>query len=203
MTRLVLIRHGEQEAAARGRCYGSLDIGLSPAGEAQAHRLAHALSELELTAVISSPLRRAVRTAEPIAAAHGLTVAVNEALCELDFGQLEGRSFDEVAATEPELYQQWMTDPTTVVFPGGESFHDLHRRTLRAVDELRAAHADQTIVLVTHGGVIRAIVADALGLQAKRIFQLAVEPARLSVLDWTTASVVLQQLNGRCWPYPG
>src|SRR3712207_2412907 len=107
-TPLILVRHAEPSSDARGRCYGSLDIGLSAEGAVQAAALADALSTTEIAAVFSSPRRRALETAKPVANAHALPVLVDDDLRELNFGELEGERFDVIAATMPKLYEHWM-----------------------------------------------------------------------------------------------
>src|SRR5207302_3360680 len=136
MSRLILVRHCEPEEDARGLCYGRLDIGLSDAGREHAKRLAAGLARLEWDAVYASPRVRARETAHAVAAARD--VLVDEGLRELDFGELEGRSYDEIAASDPELYRAWMERPTTVRFPGGESFADLKARALKSLERIRA-----------------------------------------------------------------
>src|SRR5213076_2278069 len=95
---------------------------------------------------------------------------VEDDLRELDFGELEGRTFDEIAASEPELYRAWMSTPTQVRFPGGESFADLKERAIDALDRIRQAH--EAAVIVTHGGVLRAGVATWLSMPDEAIFRL-------------------------------
>ena len=127
-TRLVLVRHAQTDESARGRCYGRLDVQLSPRGLRQAQALADTLAGLPLAAVYSSPLVRALDTARPLAAARGLEPAVLEGLAELDFGEVEGLAYDEIEAERPELFHAWMDDPARVRFPGGESLADLRAR---------------------------------------------------------------------------
>jgi broad specificity phosphatase PhoE len=170
VSRLVLLRHAEPAEDARGRCYGSLDVGLSPAGRAHAVRLAAELRDLPLDAVYASPRRRALDTAAPLAAAHGLAPVVDERLRELDFGELEGRLYDEIAASEPELYRAWMETPTRIRFPGGECYDDLRVRAVAACEEIRRRHA--CALVVTHGGVVRAALAAWLAMPAEAIFRL-------------------------------
>lgn len=194
--RLVLVRHAEAEESARGRCYGSLDVGLSPTGRAQCARLARALTDEQLTAVVSSPRTRALETAQAIAEPRALEVRVDPDLRELDFGELEGRTYDEIAETMPELYAAWMTTPTRVRFPGGEGYPDLVRRALRAVERVRTQHVEGTVAVVAHGGVVRAVLADVLGMPDERIFRIAVEPASLAIVEWVEEVPTLVLLGG-------
>jgi alpha-ribazole phosphatase len=198
VTRLVLIRHAEAEHSARGRCYGSLDVGLSEQGRAQCAALAEALARESVAAVLASPRIRAVETAQAIAAPHGLSVRVDDDLRELDFGELEGRTYDEIAASMPDLYAEWMTNPTAVRFPSGESYADLEARALRAVASARA-ELDGTIVAVTHGGVVRAVLSDVLGVPADRIFRIAVAPASVSVVEWVDDTPVVLRVNAETY----
>lgn len=195
--RLILVRHAETELSARGRCYGSLDVGLSPLGRAQCVALEASLAEEPVAAVVSSPRVRALETAGAIARPHGLEVGVENDLRELDFGDLEGRTYDEIAARLPELYAAWMTTPTKVRFPGGESYADLKARALAAVERLRASHAGAAVVAVTHGGVVRAVVSEALGMPAEHIFRLAVDPASLTVVEWLQGEPLVRCVNSR------
>jgi alpha-ribazole phosphatase len=191
VTRLLLVRHAEPEEDARGRCYGRLDVGLSPAGLAQATALGEALAALGPMTVVSSPARRALDTTSRIGPA-----AVDERLRELDFGELEGRTYAEIERERPELFARWMRTPTEVVFPGGEGFEHLRVRACAAAAALRAEHAGDRVAVVAHGGVVRAIVAEALGLPSRSIFRLDVGHARLSVVDWFDDEPVVRLLNG-------
>jgi broad specificity phosphatase PhoE len=194
-TRLVLVRHEEPDASARGRCYGRLDVPLSAEGRVRSERLGAGLAGLSLAAVYSSPLRRSLDTAAAIAAAANLELRTDERLRELDFGELEGRTYDDVRAERPELYRAWMETPTRVRFPGGEAFADLCGRVLAASAEIRAAHAGEAVALVAHGGVVRVILADALGLADEAIFRLGQSHGGVSVVDWLGADPVVRVVN--------
>jgi alpha-ribazole phosphatase len=184
--RLILIRHAEPVEDMRGRCYGSLDVGLSSEGLRNAQRLAG----LECNAVYSSPRIRALDTARAITG----DVRIDDDLRELDFGELEGRTYDEIAASEPELYRAWMECPTTVTFPGGESFALLKKRALAALDRIRAAH--ETAVVVTHGGIIRAALAEWLSMPDEAIFRLDQSYCGISVVDWFGEIPIVRLVNG-------
>jgi alpha-ribazole phosphatase len=187
VTRLVLVRHAEPEADARGRCYGSLDVGLSDAGREHARRLAPALASLDN--VYASPRRRALETAELL----GASPVVDDDLREIDFGDFEGRRYDEIEQSDPELYRAWMERPTTVQFPGGESFADLQERALRAFDAIRSTH--ESAVVVTHGGVIRAGVAAWLGMPDEAIFRLDQSYCGVTIVEWLDGMPILRLLN--------
>lgn len=198
MTRLLLIRHAAPEEDARGRCYGRLDVGLSPAGLAAAERLAESLADVELDAVYVSPRLRAVQTAAALGRAH----VVDERLRELDFGELEGRTYEEIERERPELFRQWMETPTLVRFPGGESYGELRERVASAIGDVVAANEGRTAAIVSHGGVIRAALAVALALPDDRAFALDVGYARLSIVDWFGETTVVRLVNGAAADLP-
>jgi alpha-ribazole phosphatase len=190
VTRLVLIRHAQPEDDARGRCYGRLDVGLSPSGAKAAERLAGSLRDLSLDAVYSSPRRRAVQTAQLLGAPH-----VDERFGELDFGELEGKTYEEVEREHPELFRHWMKSPTEVRFPGGESWADLRARVDAGVADVLSS-SGETVAVVTHGGVVRAVLARVLGLPDERVFAFDVGYARVSVVDWFDSTAVVRLVNG-------
>ena len=194
-TRIVLVRHAETEESARGRCYGRLDVRLSQRGLQQAEALAASLAGLGLAAVYASPLARALDTARPIAAAHGLEPSVLDALAELDFGEVEGLRVDEMEAERPELFHAWMDDTAQVRFPCGEGLADLRGRVLPALVEIRARHERQAVAVVAHGGVIRVVLADALGLGDGALFRLDQAEGGVSVVDWLDGVPLLRVAN--------
>jgi alpha-ribazole phosphatase len=194
-TRLLLVRHAATDASFAGRCHGHLDVALSPEGRRQADALAAALADVPLVAVYSSPLARAVDTAAPLAAARGLEVVRDDRLRELDFGEVEGLSYEEISATHPELFRAWMESPTSVRFPGGEGFADLRARVLLAVAELRERHEGEAVAVVTHGGVVRAVLADVLGLEDGAVFRLGQVHGGVSVVEWVGGEPIVPQVN--------
>jgi alpha-ribazole phosphatase len=193
MSRLVLVRHAEPEEDSRGRCYGSLDVGLSPEGAEHAVKLAAELARLEVEAVYASPRRRALATAAPIAAAHGLAPVVDDRLRELDFGELEGRRYEEIERSEPELYRAWMERPTEVRFPGGECYEDLRGRAVEVCEEIRLRH--DCALVVTHGGVVRGALATWLEIPAAAIFRLDQRYGGVTIVDWLGGTPVVRVLN--------
>src|SRR5260370_15027920 len=139
-TVLWLLRHPEPEASARGRCYGSLDVALSPEGIRQAPSVADGLEQKTFAAIYTSPRQRCSQAAQILGAGRTCPVEIVAALRELDFGELEGRSYDEIATIYPDLYQQWMERPTETQFPGGEGFPEMYARVIAAPPDLRSRH---------------------------------------------------------------
>jgi alpha-ribazole phosphatase len=182
---------------ARGRCYGRLDVGLSENGRQQSRRVAELLAGEAVTAVVCSPAGRTRETAAAVAARHELGVTVLEELSELDFGELEGRTYEEIEVTWPDLYAAWMTEPASVAFPGGEALADLRARVSAAVMRLRALYDGSVVVAITHAGVVRTVLADALGIPDDRIFRLDIGPASITRVEWRDGVAVVRVVNSQ------
>jgi alpha-ribazole phosphatase/probable phosphoglycerate mutase len=194
-TVLWLLRHPEPEASARGRCYGSLDVALSPDGIRQARSVAHGLAQKTFAAIYTSPRQRCTQAAHILAAGRTCPVETIAALRELDFGEFEGHTYDEIAAMYPDLYQQWMKHPTETRFPGGESFPEMRARVIAVTRDLRSRHAGQSIALVTHGGVIRIILADALGMEAAKIFSIGQRYSAINAVRYFGETPIIELVN--------
>jgi probable phosphoglycerate mutase len=173
-TRIVAIRHGETAWNAEGRLQGQLDIPLNAMGRAQAARLAEALRDEGLTAVIASDLARAWHTAEALARPLGLPLAADRGLRERGFGLFEGLTRDEVAARWPDAHARWQRREPGFAPPGAESLDDFSARCVSAAAALARAHAGGSIALVCHGGVLDCLYRAATGaaLDAPRTWQL-------------------------------
>lgn len=195
-TDLWLIRHPEPEESSEGRCYGSRDWRLSEAGVQQAHAVAARLAGEPLAAIYSSPRRRCVEAASLIAEGRGCRVETLDDLRELDFGEFEGRRYEEIAAVYPSIYRDWMEKPTEVQFPGGESFRNMRQRVLAAAIQLRGRHDGKAIALVTHGGVNRIILADALGMPPASIFRLAQRYGSTNLIRYFGETPLVEIMNG-------
>jgi broad specificity phosphatase PhoE len=196
-TRLILVRHGETQANREMRYIGRRNDALTEQGQIQARQIVEALAPLPVAAVYSSPLERAYHTARPIAAHHHLEVQVMDELRESDFGLWEGLSRAEVIARssqDAEHLQAWLRD-TTLAPPDGESIDAMHKRVRTAVEQLAQAHADQTIVLVSHVGPIKALLCAALGAPTSTIFRIFLDPATISVVDWQQPFPIVRLVN--------
>lgn len=164
-TQLLLIRHGETAWNAEHRIQGQLDIPLSPLGMLQAARLAESLASEPIDSVYSSAQSRAWLTAAPLAARLGVEVISEPRLRERSFGVFEGQTLDEIAARYPEEFRKWRERDPAWRPEGGETGQQLIDRVMAAVTELGARHAGQTVVLVSHGGVLDVVYRAARALE--------------------------------------
>ena len=198
-TRLILLRHGEPDETVLGRCYGRLDHGLSHRGREQMRQAWRLLHNQSPSAIYSSPSRRAVESTA-LRASDTPAAGVDPRLREIDFGAFEGLTYDEIRTRYPQQYDQWMTRPTDVVFPDGESFTTMSARVREALGEIRRKHSGETVVTVSHGGVNRVALAEALDLHPRRIFRLAQAYACVNVIDYAGGESVVLVMNATVQP---
>jgi len=195
--RLYLIRHGEVEEAEAGRLLGRTDTPLSERGREQSRQLAEFLSTERLSSVYCSDLLRAKTMAYIIAERSNLEVQESSAWREIDMGEWEGRTFAALHDEAPGLVAQLFNDPASFVYPHGESFGVFTARVRGALDQLLTTHASSNIALITHGGVCRVIVGDALGMPSRNWLRLAQDYGCLNLIDWYGLNPILQVLNLR------
>jgi broad specificity phosphatase PhoE len=192
--RIVLVRHACTDGAPHGALVGSTDLPLSPRGLEQARELAPLVAALAPGAVYCSPLLRARQTCE--LAAPTANAQIDEDLREIDFGRWECKSFKEIAAQDPTLVDRWAAFDRGFTFPGGESLGGFSSRVRGCARRLCQAEA-QTVLVVTHGGVIAAMLCGTLGLRARQYVVFKIEYASCAVLDIFDGKAVLSGLNLR------
>ena len=193
-SRLVLVRHGVTDWNREGRFQGHLDPPLSHGGQHEAALVGARIAaedDLRPTRIVSSSLLRASQTADAIGAATGVTVEPDRRLIEIGQGEWEGRTHDEIAATDGERYAVWRTSDGLP--PGGETIEGTMERLGDVIDAILPGEG--TIVVVTHGGTIRVLGRMLLELSARRAWALDVDNASLSVIDRDNGSWRLVRWN--------
>ena len=194
MSRLLLVRHGLTMLHKGDRFWGKTDIALSNIGIMQAAQLRARLASEKIAAVYSSTLSRARFTAEIIASEHGLAVIACDELCECNFGYAEGLSFEEIKDLYPALAEE-LSNWKTVVFPGGESLEQLDVRVKIFLNRLEQHEQGDTIAIVAHGGPLRLIICNLLGLEIKHWQQMRIDLASLSIVETYPQATILSLLN--------
>jgi probable phosphoglycerate mutase len=205
MIRLILIRHGRTEwntDESQGRRFrGMIDLPLAGEGVVQAQATARHLADLPLSAIYSSPLQRAVRTAQIIAEPHGLAPHTLPGLRSMDYGHWAGRLDWDVAHCWPKDYGHWRQDPFNAQIPGGESTKDLRNRAIVAVRSALANHTDgESIALVSHQVVTKTLSCVLAGLPNTAYWQVRQDLCNLTRFDYnpTNGDYVLVGLNDTC-----
>jgi ribonuclease H / adenosylcobalamin/alpha-ribazole phosphatase len=180
-----LLRHGRTEHTPERRYSGRNELPLSATGRSEAEAAAARAKELGIDVVVASPLRRARETAEIVAGHLGLPVEYGDDLVELDFGDLEGLTFDEALATHPLATRRFLADVSTAA-PGGESVADVSARVARARKRLLDRHAGRTVLVVSHVTPIKLLLAAALEADDAIVHRVFLEAASLSTVAWSS-----------------
>lgn len=191
----LLLRHGQTPMSVEKRYAGRSDVPLTDVGVAQAAAAAKRLAATGLDAIVSSPLQRAVRTAEEVAAVTGLLVTTDDGFRETDFGAWEGLTFAEVRERWPSEMTAWLADPAAAP-PGGESFTEVDERVTAALARVLADRAGQRILIVSHVTPIKTLVAAALLAPPPALYRMHLDVAALCEIDWyADGPAVLRSFN--------
>lgn len=183
-TRLILVRHGQTDAAVEGRTQGRIDNPLNKTGLRQAEAVAARLIEYAPRWICSSPASRARVTAEPLARALDVPVALDSRLIEMDFGALDDLTSAQMREREPTFMARWSSeDPSDLRIPGGETLREVQARVVASAAAVVAARTAQTVVLYSHNFTLRMLICHALGLPIEAFRSFRIDLASYSVLE--------------------
>jgi len=189
------VRHGDTELNSAERYWGHSDVELSAAGLRQAERLRDRLAAEKIDAIYSSDLLRASLTAKIIASRHQLDVITCAELREINFGDAEGLTFDEISRLYPEVAKLRVERSPKLKYPGGESLDQFNNRVSKFLDRLENHAPEQTILMVAHSGVLRTLVCQLLGIELHHRWQIRLDLASLSIIETYPPGAILSLLN--------
>jgi alpha-ribazole phosphatase len=198
MLRYLLIRHGQTDWNVSGRIQGQSDVPLNAVGEQQVTALAEGLAATTIDAVYASDLTRARSTAEAMVDPHGLDIRIEPRLREVHFGEWEGFTYSELLDRIPgfsEVWDAWNADRVHHAPPGGESLLQFSARVESALEDVRAAHKDGTVALVSHGGSIRMAFCVLLGLPLTSYWRMSVHNTSVSEIEMREHGPVVVRWN--------
>jgi len=199
MTRVILIRHGQTAWNKVERIRGQADIPLNEVGLAQAEATAlRVLDQWRPEAVYCSPLQRAVQTAQPIVHRLGQQVRPMAGFVDMNFGQWQGLSPQEVEQRWPDSAHAWLEAPHTVAFPGGETLDKVKLRSMAALYEVIERHPGSEIVVVAHTVVNRVLLCAVLGLDNSNYWRIGQDTCAINVFTWRAGTFFLESLNDIC-----
>lgn len=196
MTKIIFVRHGQTEWNVLGRYQGQTDVALSPLGIEQAEKLAAHFPVDKIEAVYSSDLARAMKTARCVADRFGLTVEPRLELRELNFGDWEGLTYDEIVAKWPDALENFFQHPDVLEIPHGESFPKLRERALACVEEIVARHPDQTVAVFAHGAILRTILTAALHMDLQYVWTIRQFNTAVNIVTYTEHGTTVELING-------
>ncbi len=194
MTEIILARHGETEWNVAEVFRGQIDIDLNEPGVKQAELLSGYLSTSAIAAVYSSPLKRALKTAEIIAQPHKLEVDVDPDLIDFNFGKWQGLSHQEVKEKYRDLYATWITHPEQVSIPDGEALEDVSKRVIRVRNKVIENHRG-TVVIVGHRVVNKVMICTLLGLDNSHFWKIRQDTCGISIFSYLNEQFILTKHN--------
>ncbi|AZI57964.1 MSMEG_4193 family putative phosphomutase [Nakamurella antarctica] len=192
---VILLRHGRSTANTAGILAGHTEgVHLDEWGTNQAEKVATRLVDLKVSKIVSSPLERCLETLAPLARLTGLEIEIDADLAEVDYGTWTGRPLKDLASED--LWKVVQQHASAAVFPGGEGLAQVSARAVAAVRrQLKNSPDPGPLVICSHGDVIKAIVADALGLHLDAFQRIHVAPASLSVVTYTATRPIVERVN--------
>jgi len=201
--RLILVRHGETLWNETKKFQGISDIELSSKGRRQAQSLAKSLRGETLAAIYTSPLIRARQTAEEIARYHDCPVSIDEGLKELNQGELEGLTVEELKQNYPQFLKRWIQEPESTRLPGGESLGSLQRRAWTAIERIIRQFPDGTVVVVAHSFVNQVILCRVLEAPLHCFRRFRQDAAGKNVMEFSERGAILRCFNDTCHLHEG
>ena len=201
MTEIILARHGETEWNIEEVFRGRIDVELNETGLKQAELLGEYLSKFEIEGVYSSPLKRALRTAQTIADYQRLKVQIAPALIDFDFGQWQGLSLKEVKAKYESLFHEWAEKPEQVKIPGGESLDEVKKRAIGLVNSILDKY-DGRVVLVSHRVVNKVLICALLGLDNSHFWNIRQDTCGITTFAYQGGQLVLTEHNNTSYLRP-
>ena len=198
VTRFILIRHGQTRWNRVEKYRGRTHLALNETGRRQAEAVALSIKDLPIAAIYTSPLKRAVETANILSKYNGVPVQILGGLIDIDYGGWQGLSPKEVVKQDSELYTKWLERPHEVRFPDGESLGDIRSRVVAAVEELVPKHNNETVILVSHKVVGQVLICALLSLDDSHFWQLNQDVGSISIFEIKDTMATIILLNDNC-----
>ncbi len=201
MTQIILARHGETEWNVEEVFRGRIDIELNETGMKQAELLAKYLSAVKIDAIYSSPLKRALKTAEVIASYHKLDVEIAPGLVDFNYGEWQGLPHQEVKDKYKELYGEWIKNPHQVRIPAGESLNDVRERAMGVVNNVTNTYKG-TVVLVSHRVVNKVLICALLRLDNSHFWDIKQDTCGITTFTYENERFILTEHNNTSYLKP-
>lgn len=196
--KLFFLRHGQTVFSRANAFCGALDPELTPEGIAMAEGVALAYQDKPWSAIYSSPMKRAIATADPLARALGIEPILRDGLREIQYGVWEGRSPEQVSTDHHDDYLRWLSDPAWNPPTGGETAVVIATRALAVIEEIKQRHSDGNVLVVSHKATIRIVLCGLLGIDVGRFrFRLGMPVGSISIVEFGAHGPLLHTLADR------
>ncbi len=201
---IYLLRHGETEGPKR--VYkGHINVPLSKNGIMQVEKVAQKFKEFikkydfHNSIILSSPLDRALKTAEILSKKLKINIETLELLKERSFGKWEGLSVDQIISSYPEEFERWRQNPVLFSPPDGESTLEVSKRAKKAIEEILKRYKDCQIIITAHGGINRVILCNLLDIPLENIFRIEQDFSCVNIIEFYENYPVVKLINGIFW----
>jgi probable phosphoglycerate mutase len=198
LTNFILVRHGQTGWNKQERFRGWVDVDLDDEGIKQAKAAAQRVVRWQVDAVYSSPLKRAMSTAQVIAKHFNVPVTPLDGITDMNFGDWQGLAIQEAREKFPEQFDFWLNSPHRLQIPGGETLEDVRRRAVATIEELAARHEDDTIAVVTHRVVCKVLLLSLLGLNNSHFWQIAQDTTAVNAFEIYEGRTAVTLINDTC-----
>lgn len=198
MTRVYLVRHGTTDWNKEEIFRGRLDCKLNETGQAEARALAEYFRDIRLQAIYSSPLSRAMETAQAVAEAKALQVVPHPEFIDIDFGEWQGLPLKEVREKYSELYRLWRERPEAIHFPGGENLARVRARAGEGLQKVVRENPDKTALILSHRVVTKVLICTVLGLDDSHFWHIKQDTTAVNCIEYNRGFFVTILINDTC-----
>jgi len=195
--RLILVRHGQTSLNEKNVFRGRLDIPLNETGIQQANAIAKRLSTFNVKSIYSSPLKRALETAQVIGRKLNINTEIDDNLIDFNFGKWQGLTIEEVEKKFPELYESWLRSPHMIKIPDGEDLGLIRKRVSKVLNKL-IEYNENNIVIVSHRVILKILICAVLSLDNSYFWRIIQDVGAISILDNKDGQFSLSLLNDIC-----
>ena len=198
MVKIILIRHGETDWNKEQIFRGRIDVALNEVGLAQARAVQKFLKDVQISAIYSSPLSRALETARVVGEGRNCEVKIEEGFIDINFGRWQGISHQKVKEEYKELYEMWLNKPQMVTFPEGESLEEVQRRSMKALEKVIKKHPEETLAIISHRVLNKVLLCSILGLELSHFWYIKQDTCAINRFEYKDDKYYLTLLNDTC-----
>ena len=198
MTKVYLVRHGQTEWNKKLTFRGRVDIPLNEAGHMEAQALSHALKDKNIEAIYTSPLKRSIETAQPVAKFFHLEIVPVQGLIDINYGDWEGLSFHEVKKRYGDQYKGWEKSPDLIRFPNGETLDEAKERSFRAFKNIVKESPDKSILIIPHRVINKILLCALLNIGNSHFWEIKQDTGCINLIEYSRDRFVLSTMNDTC-----
>lgn len=198
MTKVYLVRHGQTEWNKKLTFRGRVDIPLNEAGHMEAQALSHALKDKNIEAIYTSPLKRSIETAQPVAKFFHLEIVPVQGLIDINYGDWEGLSFHEVKKRYGDQYKKWEKRPDLIRFPNGETLDEAKERSFRAFKNIVKESPDKSILIIPHRVINKILLCALLNIGNSHFWEIKQDTGCINLIEYAEDRFVLCTINDTC-----